>query len=30
LSRDDSGVMVEVEAEAPQSLVMRLDRFVAA
>jgi GTP-binding protein HflX len=30
LSRDDSGVMVEVEAEAPQSLVMRLERFVAA
>jgi GTP-binding protein HflX len=30
LSRDDSGAMVEVEAEAPQSLVLRLDRFVAA
>jgi len=28
LSRDDSGAMVEVEAEAPQSLVLRLDRFV--
>jgi GTP-binding protein HflX len=30
LSRDDSGAMVEVEAEAPQSLILRLDRFVAA
>ncbi len=29
LSRDDCGAMVEVEAEAPQSLVMRLDRFLA-
>jgi GTP-binding protein HflX len=30
LSREDSGAMVEVEAEAPQSLVLRLDRFLAA
>jgi GTP-binding protein HflX len=28
LSRDDSDSMVEVEAEAPQSLVIRLDRFL--
>jgi GTP-binding protein HflX len=30
LSRKDSDAMVEVQAEAPQSLVLRLDRFVAA